>query len=45
MKKKLIGIALILCMLLSFVPMAAFAEEPADGGGLTMETLIENGFA
>ena len=31
MKKKLIGIALILCMLLSFVPMAAFAEEPADG--------------
>ena len=30
MKKKLIGIALILCMLLSFVPMAAFAEEPAD---------------
>ena len=30
MNKKLIGIALILCMLLSFAPAAAFAEEPAD---------------
>ncbi len=37
MKKRIIGFALVLCLLLTLAPAAAFAEEPAAEEEITAE--------